>query len=408
MKKITIDGRRRLQGEISVSGSKNAVLPIIFACILTNGISEIRNTPDIGDVSVALEILSSLGAKIHTRENVTLIDTRNLGYNTPSAESVSKIRASTYLIGSCLSRFGICHILPFGGCDFATRPIDMHLSACRDFGGRVEGNLITADGLFGNKISLRLPSVGATVNAILLAASAKGDSLIEGCATEPHIDSLIEFINSCGGMVERHGDKIFVSGRELHGGSIDIFGDMIEAGSYIAAGIVTESEIAIKNCPTDQMSSVLSAFSDMGARFDIDGSTIHTRFGGAFRHLQIRAEPYPGFPTDLQPIMSAVMACTMGGEIYDFVWKNRFGYLDKLALFGVKYMRNNDSALIFPSNIHSASVIAPDLRGGMACVLCALSAEGRSEIDSVNIILRGYEKLTEKLSRLGAQIKVVN
>ena len=408
MKSIIIEGARRLEGDVSVSGSKNAVLPIIFACILTNGVSKIENIPDIGDVSVALEIISALGAMVERRENIAMIDTRNMSYRQLSKESVAKIRASTYLIGSCLSRFGVCHLLPFGGCGFSHRPIDLHLMACRSLGGEVRDEAIYADSLVGGEIIFPIRSVGATVNAILLAASADGDSVIKGCATEPHIDSLIEFINSAGGSVRRQGSTVYVSGRSLQGGEICIFGDMIEAGSYLGVGLMSGGEVKIKNCPVDQMDSVFSAFRSLGAEICFDKDYVSARMSSEARSIVVNAEPYPGFPTDLQPIFAPIMAWGMGGKIFDFVWENRFGYLDNLSCFGVKCKRYGNTAEIFTSKIHPSVSDSPDLRGGFACLMCALMADGVSRIDSAEIILRGYEGLEAKLSKIGARIKITD
>lgn len=408
MKKIIIEGGHPLVGNVAVSGSKNAALPIIFSCILTNGISEIKNLPDIGDVRIALQIISSLGANVNKEGDVTYIDTRNLSYRTPDASLVSKIRASTYLIGSCLSRFGKCVLMPFGGCDFSARPIDMHISACLSLGGSIYGNTIKAEKLRGGEINFGKPSVGATVNAILLSASADGDSVIRGCAIEPHIDSLIEFINSCGGEVGRQGKEVFVKGKELHGGKITIIGDMIEAGTYLAAGLMCDSKISVSDCPICDMTSVLDAFRLLGSRVLIDGSSVSLAHGASSNFLSLKAKPHPGFPTDLQPIFAPLMARLSGGKICDEVWPSRFGYFDALSSFGVRSTRCSNEAKVHISEIKSGRATAPDLRGGMACILCALFAKGKSEIYSADMILRGYENLEEKLCSLGAKIKIEN
>ena len=408
MKKIIVEGGHALNGEIKVSGSKNAALPIIFSCILINGTSEIKNLPDIGDVRVALRIISDLGASVERRGDVTYIDTANLTYKRPSEELVSKIRASTYLMGACLKRFGKCHLLPFGGCDFSHRPIDMHLSACLSLGGVLSSDLLLAKKLVGAEIIFDKPSVGATVNAILLSASAEGDSIIRGCAIEPHIDALIDFINSSGGEVKRCGKDIFVSGRELSGGRISIIGDMIEAGSYLVAGLMCGGEVRVLGCKSDEMTSVSESIHDLGARLLQEGERLWVVRPQIASYLSLTAEPYPGFPTDLQPIFAPLMASHSGGEICDLVWPTRFKYLDSLSAFGVASSVKSGRAEIYKSTIHHGSVSSPDLRGGFACLLAALFARGRSEIYSAELILRGYEKLEEKLAALGARIKIEN
>ena len=383
MKKIILQGGTGLNGEVAVSGSKNAALPIIFACILTKGVSEIRNLPDIGDVQIALRILSSLGASVSFFGGVARIDTTELYYREPELDLVSKIRASTYLLGACVSRFGHCPILPFGGCNFSKRPIDMHIDACLALGGRLSENQLFAPRLIGGEIDFKKKSVGATVNAILMAASARGDSIIHGAACEPHIDTLTDFLISCGAEIKRCGDDLYVSGAELHGGSITIIGDMIEAGSYITAGLITDGELSVKNCPIEDMGAIFDALRLFGASTEIDGNTVRARINEG-SYASIVAAPYPGFPTDLQPIFAPLFARFSGGEITDTVWPSRFGYLDALSNFGASYTLNENTAIIHPSLIHSGVATSPDLRGGMACLLAALSAKGESIINSAD------------------------
>ena len=408
MKKIVVNGGRKLEGDVVISGSKNAALPIIFACILTNGVSEIENLPDIGDVRVALDILASFGALIERREGVTFIDTRKLSYVRPDPGPVSKIRASTYLLGSCLSRFGRCHLMPFGGCNFSLRPIDMHIDACVALGARQVKDTIVADRLTGGKIAFRQASVGATVNAILLSVCAEGETLISGCAVEPHIDSLIVFLRSCGADIVRRGRELVVNGRPLHGGKVRVIGDMIEAGSYLALGALCGGTLRLVNAPIEDMTEIDRCLKELGAntRF-FDGSVVINGCTDC-KYLSLTASPYPGFPTDLQPIFAPLMAAGTGGMITDEVWPTRFGYLKTLECLGVKYKTINNSALIYPSKIVSGICSATDLRGGMACLISALFTAGQSEIYSAEVILRGYENLQEKLCTIGADIEIID
>ena len=406
MKKITLHGGKRLNGSVSVSGSKNAALPIIFACILTKGVSEVRNLPDIGDVGVALSLLRSFGAKVHREGEVTRIDTANLSYTPPDALLVSKIRASTYLIGSCLSRFGRCPILSFGGCNFAKRPIDMHIDACLTLGAELINGELIAEKLIGGEINFQKASVGATVNAILLSSCAEGETVIRGGAREPHIDSLIDFLVSCGAEINRYGDELHIIGAELHGGKITVIGDMIEAGTYLAAGLMTGGLVRVNNCPTGDMTAIFDAFSSLGADVKIRENTACVEIEGKGKAANITAAPYPLFPTDLQPIFAPLMAALGGGEIIDTVWQSRFGYLKSLSAFGIEYTVEGNHAIIKPSEIKSGITTSPDLRGGMACLLAALLAKGKSEIYSAEIILRGYENLEQKLCALGAEVLI--
>ncbi len=406
MEKITVNGPARLVGAVRVSGSKNAALPIIFACMITHGVSEVRGLPNIGDVRVALKILEDFGASIDRKGDVTYIDTQKLSYKTPDISLISGIRASTYLIGSCLSRFGRCEILPYGGCNFSLRPIDMHIDACTALGAELDGEKITSQKLRGTKIHFKKKSVGATVNALLLSASAEGDTVIEGAAIEPHIDALVDFLVSSGAEIKRINDTFYVKGRELHGGKITVIGDMIEAGTYLAAGLMTGGKVKVLSCPSNQMDAIFTCFRAIGARVTASFDTAEAEMIGNGSFLRINATPYPGFPTDLQPIIAPLMAKFSGGIICDTVWQERFGYLNALSSFGVNYSLCGSAATVKKSKLLPSSATAPDLRGGMACLLCALAAEGKSEIYSVQTILRGYENLTCKLRSLGADIKI--
>ena len=402
MKIIRVRGGKPLRGEISVSGSKNAALPIIFSCILINGVSEIDNLPDIGDTRVALDILRDFGASVLYRNGKALIDTRTLHYEKIPETLTCRLRASTYLLGACLGRFGVSHISTFGGCNFQHRPIDMHIDACVSLGCCVDGDRILGRPV-GGDIRFEKRSVGATVNAILLAVGAKGVSRIFGAAEEPHIDCLIDFLNSAGASITREDQYLLIEGRELHGGRIVIIPDMIEAGSYLALGLADSCEVRVNNCPSSQMASVYDAFYSLGAEESSDLLRMKTP-----RRGEICAGPYPLFPTDLQPIFAPVMAAYLGGSITDLVWHGRFGYLKNLESFGVRYTLGQSSAEIYPSVLSPASVTAPDLRGGFACLMCALMSDGESSISSAEIILRGYENLPEKLSALGADIYIEN
>ena len=284
----------------------------------------------------------------------------------------------------------------------------MHIDACLSLGGRLGENQVFADRLRGGEIVFKKRSVGATVNAILMASSAEGESIIRGSAREPHIDALIDFLISCGAEITRQCDNLYISGRELHGGKITIIGDMIEAGTYFAAGLITGGEVTVSNCPTRDMESVFSALSSMGVLFEYNGTAVKNRILKSSNSVRVIASPYPGFPTDLQPLIAPLLAAFSGGEIIDTVWQTRFGYLESLSAFGIDYEVNDNLAKIKPSVIKNGISTAPDLRGGMACLLAALTADGNSEILSADTILRGYENLEEKLCTLGADIRIEN
>lgn len=406
MGKFTVNGGRPLVGSVRVSGSKNAALPIIFASIITRGVSRFYNLPDITDVSDALGIVGELGAKIWRDADVTYVDTRELKYRDLSLDRVRRIRASTYLIGSCLSRFKRAELLPFGGCGFAQRPIDMHLDAAGKFGAKTEGVNLSAERLHPAEISFRQPSVGATVNALILAAGIEGESRLIGAAREPHISALISYLNSAGATVSDVGDVITVVGGELRGGVAVIPGDMIEAGTFLAASIVTEGRVCVSGFDTRELAAFTSPLLLAGVIEQVSDGGV-TLLGRPKRAMSVVTAAYPGFATDLQPIFSTLLAISQGGSIRDEVWCSRFGYLSELSKLGVKYSQEDNCAHILPSRITPANLTATDLRGGAAAIILSLAAKGISEIDCGELVLRGYDSLVEKLSILGADISYV-
>lgn len=404
MGRFIIHGGKSLSGEISVGGSKNAALPIIFSCILIRGISTITNVPNIADVDVALDIVESFGAKIvRDGTNVTL-DTNNLTYTEPDTEVISKIRASSYLIGATLSRFGRAKIQCFGGCNFDNRPIDMHIMAARAVGAELTDDEFCASGLVGADICFDKISVGATVNAILLTVCAKGNSRIFGYAKEPHIISLIEFLNRAGAKITVSNDCIFIEGRELSSSHAEIIPDMIEAGTYLALSLMTDSSLRVIGADKDQLSSFLNALLHGGAVIEYDSLSVMLS-GNITEEVNIETAPYPAFPTDLQPLMTPLISVSFGGIIKEGVWKNRFGYLDELGKFGVLFECKDGFAIIKKSVIKPANAAAPDLRGGAALILAALYADGESIIENTGIIKRGYGDIVNKLRSIGADIE---
>lgn len=407
MNKIVVEGPARLCGEVRVGGSKNAVLPILFATVATGGVSKISNVPDIGDVRVAIELLEELGVSVVRQGGVTYVDSRGITYRPPRADLVSKIRASSYLIGACLSRFGMCDVGGFGGCNFGARPIDLHIFAAERLGARLRDGRLKASELRGAEIVFKKPSVGATVNAILMSVSAKGKTLIRGFAKEPHIDSLIAFLISAGADITVNEDEIKIVGKPLRGGEITVIGDMIEAGTYLASGVMTDGEVTVKGCDTAHLSSLIYVLERFGAEIFLGSGSVTARRGKDVHPISVTALPYPDFPTDLQPIIAPLLASGSGGIITDRVWCERFGYLDQLHRFGIRSKRIGASAIVEPSRIVPAMTEAPDLRGGMSCILTALMAKGESIIYSPDTILRGYENLDEKFASLGASVKII-
>ena len=403
MGKFIVNGGRPLSGSVRVSGSKNAALPIIFATVITEGVSRFYNLPDITDVSDAIGIIKDLGAKVWREGEVTFIDTRHMHYAPVNLTRVRRIRASTYLIGACLARFKRAELLPFGGCSFSHRPIDMHLDAAKRFGAEIDGNHIKAQKLCGSEIVFRQPSVGATVNSLILAAGIKGESRLVGAAREPHIRALISYLQSAGAKITESDGVITVIGGSLHGGVGVIPGDMIEAGTYLAASLVTGGEVRVSGFDAKELLAFTSALRSAGVieKVTDDGLVL---IGRPKREISVITGAYPAFATDLQPIFSTVLAVSRGGSIEDQVWKSRFGYLNELSRLGLSYSLSGNRAQIFPSSIIPGTVTATDLRGGVAAVILALLAKGKSEILSGELVLRGYDSFAEKLRGLGADI----
>ena len=322
----------------------------------------------------------------------------------PDIEKVSKIRASAYLIGACLSRFGRAELQSFGGCNFDNRPIDMHLAAATLHGAKIDGSLLYADRLIGADVVFDKISVGATVNALLLSASALGTSRIYGYAREPHVMSLIDFLNRAGGEIEVCDNCITVKGRALTSSDANIISDMIEAGSYLSLSLATGSKLKVVGADATELKSFTHPLVSCGANLEVSEEGI-TLLGNISKPIHIVTAPYPAFPTDLQPLTSPVMARFFGGVIFEGVWRNRFGYLNELAKFGLKFESSDGCAVIHKSKLHPAMATATDLRCGAALIIAALCADGESVIEDSDVIKRGYSDIVKKLRGIGAQIE---
>ena len=410
MKKIVIKGGPPICGDLKVSGSKNAVLPLIFASILTDGVSVFNNVPDIGDVRVAIELISELGAETTFADNRLTINTESLKYTAPSPHLISRIRASTYLMGASLARFGKAEIGEFGGCNFSHRPIDLHIKSAIALSSRNDGNHLVTNGLKGAKIYLEKPSVGATVNTLIMAAMADGETEIHGYAKEPHVLALADYLNKTGLYIKLTDEKITVRKSQIRPIEYDVIGDMVEAGSYIAAAALTNGDLTVSGFDTADLKSFFDILSLLGYEINTEEKYAHicSKKRNARGSIAVTAAPFPSFPTDLQPILSVLLAKNSGGKIIDTVWQARFGYLASLAPFGIRFERIENGAEIRESAIKAGKSTATDLRGGMACVLAALSAKGTSEILSADLILRGYDRLEEKLSSVGVDVKILD
>lgn len=405
-KSFIINGGKPLCGTVTVSGSKNAALPLVFASLALNGVSVLSGVPDISDVRAAVELVSSFGARVSRAGSTLTIDARSVSYVVPDKRLTERIRASTYLIGACLARFGRAPLPECGGCDFSARPIDMHVAAAEALGAERRGTELHAPRLVGADVHLRYPSVGASVNAALAAVGARGTTRIFNCAREPHVAALFDFLASAGVVVRRLDGYVEIEGGAEHGGFATVIPDMIEAGTYVVASLMTSSPFLVRGANVGELEALLRPLAAGGAAFSITREGI-TLCGSITAPVSIKAEPYPGFPTDMQPQFAALLAVGAGGTVSDAVFPSRFGYLAELARFGVRYELVGSEARIAPSELRPARAAALDIRGGAAVLVAALAAHGTSVISSAELIERGYERVAEKLTALGADIRSV-
>ena len=418
MKKYFIHGGRPLYGKVEISGAKNAAVGIIPAALLVNGVCRIGNLPQISDVTLMLNILQELGANVRTINRSTVEVDCTAIHNSPVAyESGRKIRASYYLLGALLGRFGQAEVPLPGGCDFGGRPIDQHLKGLRALGADVEvkNGFMCAkvpDGrLKGSHIYLDVVTVGATMNVMLAATLADGLTVIENAAKEPHIVDLANFLNSMGAQITGAGtDVIKVRGVEhLHGGEYSIIPDQIEAGTYMAAVAACGGEVKICNIIPKHMDCISAKMCEMGVDIqEVDDSLLVSRIGPLIR-TNIKALPYPGFPTDMQPQMAAALCLAQGTSIItDSVWSSRFRYTDEFKRMGAQIQVDGNLAIIEGvDRLTGAQLEACDLRAGAAMLIAALAARGISEITNVQYIERGYEDVIGKIRAIGGRIRAV-
>ena len=419
MKKIVINGGKKLRGSIAVSGMKNAALPIIFACILTKEECTLENIPDVTDVNLSLKILENMGATIVRKDRTTVtINTEKLNGMSSRADLVSRLRASTYLLGAELGRFGEAKVGFSGGCDFGVRPIDQHIKGFEALGAKLKVengcNHVVAgpEGLRGASIYLDIASVGATINAILAAVLAEGKTTIDNAAREPHIVDLANFLNMCGARITGAGTSfIKITGVEsLHGCTYTILPDMIEAGTYMVAAAAAGGRVQIRGIIPKHMETVTAKLIEMGVSVDEDEDTLTVSRSGKIHGVNIKTYFYPGFPTDMHPQFSALLAQAEGTSVVtEGVFDNRFRYADELAKMGAEIMvLGRNATIIGHPTLNGAPVSAVDLRAGAAMIIAGLAAQGTTEISQIEIIERGYDDIVGKLQGIGADIHEVD
>lgn len=420
MTKYVIHGGKPLYGAVEISGAKNAAVAILPAALLVNGVCRIENIPQISDVTLILNILQELGADVKTINRTTVeIDCSHIRNARVPDALARKIRASYYLIGALLGRFGSAEVPPPGGCDFGGRgrPIDQHIKVFTAMGADVDvnGGIIHAVArsghLMGTTVYMDIVSVGATMNLMLAGTLAEGTTIIENAAKEPHIVDLANFLNSMGASIMGAGtDVIKIRGvSRLSGGSYSIIPDQIEAGTYMAAVTATGGELLIKNVIPKHLECIAAKIAEMGAEVEEMDDAVLVRRTGKLTRTNVKTLPYPGFPTDMQPQVAACLCLAEGTSVLtEGVWDNRYRYVDEFRRMGAQIQVDGKVAIIEGvPYLTGASVEAPDLRAGAALVIAGLAAHGTTEVSQIRFIERGYEDIVRKLSGIGADIRVV-
>lgn len=415
MKKIVINGGKKLSGSISISGSKNSVVALIPAAILTDETVDILNTPVLSDTENLNRIISLLGGKIEFGHGHLRIDSKDVKSMPIPAELSEKLRASYYFMGSLLARFKHVEIHFPGGCKIGSRPIDLHIAAFKKLGTTVirEGDkyILDAKDLHGADIYLDFPSVGATVNIILAASLAHGTTKIENPAKEPEIINLVSLLNNMGANISGAGtDTIIIHGVEkLHGAMIETIPDRIEAGTYMMIGAMVGEDFSVENIIPEHVDTLISKMRDMGVPFNLNSDSITINHKDNLQPVDVKTLVYPGFPTDLGQPMAVLLTQGCGESNFEeTIYERRNGHYSELIKMGANIEYENMKAkIVGPTPLVGAEVSASDLRAGAALIIAGLAAKGTTKISNIEYILRGYEDIVEKLSNVGADIKII-
>ena len=416
-KKIVISGGQKLRGTVSISGAKNAAVAILPAAVLSDDVCRIENIPNIKDITLMCRILSDMGANIKLiNKNTIEIDPRGMSSTAAPSELMRSMRASSYLLGVLLSKFGEANVYLPGGCDFGLRPIDQHSKGFEALGANysLENGIVKVkcEKLRGAHIYLDVVSVGATINIMLASVKAQGLTIIENAAKEPHIVDLANFLNCMGADIFGAGtDVIKIKGvKNLKGVTYSIIPDQIEAGTYMVAAAATGGDIVLENVIPKHLESITAKLEEMGVKFEEFDDALRVYADEKLKKCNIKTMPHPGFPTDMQPQITALLSIAEGTSmVTESVWDNRFRYIDELHRMGAKISVDGRVAVVEGvKKLKGAVVKATDLRAGAALVIAGLVAEGTTTIENVKHIERGYEDIVEKLRKLGADIKVVS
>ena len=415
MRRIVIEGNNVLSGKIKISGSKNSAVALVPAAVLCDEEVTIANVPDISDIDALDEILNFLGAEVTRSEDMIKIDSSKIENKLIPETVAKKLRASYYFMGALLSKYKRVEMYFPGGCSIGARPINLHLKGFEALGAKVEEKnnlfIITADELVGTKINLDFASVGATINLMLAAVKAKGTTIIENAAKEPHIVNVATFLNNMGAKITGAGtSEIKIEGVEyLHSCFHEVVPDYIEAGTYMILASVIGKDMIIDNIIPEHVESLISKLEEVGVNMDIKLDSITISTPNKLLPVNIKTQVYPGFPTDLQQPMATLLTQCMGKSIInETIWENRFLNLKELNKMGATTdtLTNNKAVIMGPSKLHGKVVNATDLRAGASLVIAGLIAEGTTIINNADYILRGYEGIIEKLTNVGANIRL--
>ncbi len=417
MEQYVIKGGTPLVGEVEIAGAKNAALAILTAAIMTDETVYIDNMPDVSDINVLLEAISVIGAQMERVDrHAVKINGSTIGSVTVDYEFIKKIRASYYLLGALLGKYKKAEVPLPGGCNIGSRPIDLHLKGFRALGAQVDirnGMVVaSAEDLHGANIFLDTVSVGATINIMMAASLARGNTIIENAAKEPHVVDTANFLNSMGANIKGAGtDVIRIKGVEsLHKTSYSIVPDMIEAGTFMFAAAATKGDVLVKNIIPKHLEAMTAKLLEMGCEIEEFDEAIRVTAKNRLRRTHVKTQPYPGFPTDMQPQIAVTLALASGTSIVtESIFDNRFKYCDELARMGANVKVEGNVAIIDGvERFTGARVSSPDLRAGAALVIAGLAGEGITVIDDIVYILRGYEDFDQKLANLGAVIERVS
>lgn len=417
MEQYAIKGGNPLVGEVEIGGAKNASLAILAAAVMTDETVLIENIPDVRDTNVMMQAIESIGGTVERIDRHTAkISGKNIKDLVIEGDYIKKIRASYYLLGALLGKYKKAQVSLPGGCNIGLRPIDQHIKGFRALGAevRIEYGLIFAEAekLVGSHIYMDVVTVGATINVMMAAVMAEGQTIIENAAKEPHVVDVANFLNSMGANIKGAGtDVIRIKGvQKLHGTEYTVIPDQIEAGTFMFAAAVTKGDVTVKNVIPKHLESISAKLLEIGCEVEESDDAVRVVASKQLSHTHVKTLPYPGFPTDMQPQITVTLGLSKGTSIVtESIFENRFKYVDELTRMGANIKVEGNTAIIDGvSKYTGASITAPDLRAGAALVIAALAADGISTVDDIKFIERGYEDFHIKLSSLGAQIDKIS